>query len=77
MRHGKNLKISTDFSKIYVVPVQMKRQRCERNTLRTELISRREGRVILFIRNGKIAEARDRTTQFRGGAFQTKKVKIM
>ena len=72
LKRAKALKDVEEFERVYVGPDLTKMQRTEQKELRKELLTRREnGETDIFIRRGKIVQATDRATRFRGGSSYT------
>ena len=69
LKRAKALKDIEEFERVYVGPDLTIMQRKEQQELRKELFARREkGETDIFIRRGKIIQAKDRATRFKGGA---------
>ena len=69
LRKARVLKGNEEFDKVFIGPDLTRMQRTEQQELRKELLDRREkGETDIFIRHGKIVQARDRALRFKGGA---------
>ena len=69
LRKARVLKGNEEFDKVFIGPDLTRMQRTEQQELRKELLDRREkGETDIFIRHGKIVQAKDRALRFKGGA---------